>query len=53
MVFFINNKDLKTKIFNEAIKVSKNYSLEVYYERIIKCYEDAIEIYEHENNKID
>ena len=50
---FTNDKEAKAKIFNNALKVSKQYSLEVYYKRIINCYREAIEIENNEKNFFD
>lgn len=50
---FTNDKSLKEKIFNNALKTSKKYSLEVYYNNIIKCYREAIEIEENDKNYFD
>ncbi len=48
--YFINHKEVKERIFDNALNVSKEYSLELYYERIIKCYREAIELEENEKN---
>lgn len=50
---FTNDKQAKMNIFNNALEVSKEYSLEVYYEHIINCYREAIEIENNEKNFFD
>lgn len=50
---FTSQPGLKEKMRNYALKMSENYSLEVYYERIIECYREAIEIEENEKNYFD
>lgn len=50
---FSNDKDAKSRIFNNALEVSKQYSLDVYYEHIINCYREAIEIENNEKNFFD
>lgn len=50
---FTNDKQAKTAIFDNALEVSKQYSLEVYYDRIINCYREAIEIENNEKNFFD
>lgn len=51
--YFINDPKTKDKIYENAIQMSQNYSLDTYYEGIIKTYEEAIEIEEAEKNYFD
>lgn len=50
---FITSKNTKEDIRENAINVSKSYSLHEYYDNIIKCYRKAIEVEKHVRNKRD
>lgn len=50
---FIKHPEVKEEIYQNALAMSKKYSLEEYYNKIIETYKEAIEIEENEKNYFD
>ena len=53
IIIFSADKNIKKNVFNSALEKSKEYSLESYYNNIIACYREAIEIEKNEKNYFD